>query len=247
MAKEMKPGEQIWDHAFRLIFESIIVGQLLETDNQSANFRKTLSHCVGVFAINFNELKSAFFILIQQKENYKKLFTWEEHKGEFYSQLITNEDEHILLATINLNFAFKNFIISWQPLLDSLASLILLVFDDKKIFNYNKKYTIFRLSEALKNEEIKIENEKLIKCLTTDLDWYKSDLRLLRNQLVHNVKVAHVLPHHDGNVTYFEFKTLYDEPTSDKIHFEKYANWLFGKFFLMTATIYEEIKNLKSN
>jgi hypothetical protein len=80
--------------------------------------------------------------------------------------------------------------------------------------------------------------------LTNKIDWYESDLRIMRNQFVHNHRIAHLTPHTDNQQTVVLVKKPQRGETENKFFLDQFLNWSLGKFLLFSVAIARGVTQL---
>lgn len=225
------PGEQLWDHAHRLIllgFRELISGLSLAVLSKAAD----LAHATGSYVSAFEMNKASLRRLLQTRALLMTTVKWPKDG----TGLLLAAGDSKCAAVQDCSGAFVDFVKSWQPLMDSVAKTLTLglrEFDRKvKVVN-----SVVELGSLLQSQPVSSEVSKFLVVFTGRvIEWYQQDVRIMRNQFVHNERIALALPDSSGTRTLIEIKKLEHHETSHVLDLDRFLNWTYAEFLLFASS-----------
>jgi hypothetical protein len=86
----------------------------------------------------------------------------------------------------------------------------------------------------------------LRECLTTRVDWYVDNVRVMRNRFVHNQRVAHLMPEAGSEHTIVTVKKLELDETEDTFRLDPFIGFLFTKLLLFAVALDKALVDAQS-
>ncbi len=232
--QEARDGEELWDHANRIL-STALLHSVMRYVGEDFGKGKGANHYFATYQQSFAKTRAALSELIRSRATLHRLIKWEPTgPGEYRAQLITESDTEIMQAVSSTSANFVAYVISWQPLMDSIAGFVSTVLaplcpklpDDMR-----------RLSRSAASGELPCFAAHLREALTERVEWYKTDVRVLRNQFVHNDRVAHLFPEAGSEHTIVSIKKLEYDETEDRFRLDAFISWTFGKLLLFAISL----------
>jgi hypothetical protein len=240
-----EPDEKIWDHAHRII-TLCLIKEVVEAGTLHEETAILASQPIGAYINGFEHMKNSLMFLYFSRERLHREIKWARRSdGALVSQLITSDDKEELAIFLNANLSFKEYVKSWQPLFDALAELICLALEWKGVALVNQSITMTKLAKAASIHEWPIKLTHLKAALTDRIDWYTNDVRIKRNQFVHNQREVSLLPDPESEKTIVEVCKFDHPEVQDQFYLDNFINWTLGKYLLFAVEIAEGMKELR--
>ena len=233
-----REGEALWDHAHRVALLAL-VGATVRLDIGDIGASRDAGHYLGAYQQSFSKTRSALKDLLRARASMHGVIQWEPTgDGRHRTQLIAESDTETVDTVNEAAARFVAFVVSWQPLMDSIAAHVATVMEP---LGPKLPKDMLRLSKAAA-DKLPDSARRLRKALTEQVAWYVDDVRILRNNFVHHHRVAHLFPGAGSEKTDVTIKKLEHDETTDRFHLDQFISWTFGHFLLFAVGLDEGLR-----
>ncbi|MCX6583313.1 MAG: hypothetical protein NT166_24315 [Candidatus Aminicenantes bacterium] len=239
------PNEPIWDHANRLMI-SHFVHYVAESAIARPDLPKLLSHHIAAYVNSFDHSKNTLLALYRTRELMHESFRWtQDSHGNWMSPLLT-PDAPAAEWVKQSSRLFVEFVKSWQPVMDAIAVLVSFLLEVKGINIRANRGSMYELQKCVQSGTFPTNLCALRQALTSRVEWYTNEIRVKRNQFVHNERVAILLPAPGSEETLVSVKKLDRDQTEERFPLDVFLNWTLGKYFLFAIAMGDAAKQVCS-
>jgi hypothetical protein len=239
--------EELWEQSNRIVFT--FIGRLLARTLGYASVElseiptiitiisassRDFGTRLGLYTVGYRDNINALRALLKAREELRDRFVWTKSpNGEISSPIVSSGDNDRILSALNdASFAFSQFVKTWQPLMDAIAGLVWIVFEATAKVHIRCPVSFTELSQIASRSGWDAPATKFKDVLTIGANWYLNHIRVLRNQLVHNERVATLLPAIGSLRTIVEIKKPHFDETSANFDLDSFLNWSYGHFLV---------------
>ncbi len=118
-----RKGEALWDHANRIAVLALAESTVRLLDSDKPAGAKEAGHYFGAYQQSFTKTRSALLDLFRARAEMHRVIHWEPTgAGRYRTQPITESDTETISALSEAAARFVSFVVSWQPVMDSIAA-----------------------------------------------------------------------------------------------------------------------------
>jgi len=227
-----KPGEQLWEHAHRL---NLLALGKLTADILLRPTMREYSHLLGAYLSNYEAHCRGLRCLLRARDTLMMAVVWPQ---DGTGLLLDSEDvRHDIIKECGA--AFVDSVNSWQPMMDSLATATVLLVREHG-FKIKAAKSAFELYQYLEQKPSACVAHPAILAFTgRTIEWYVNGIRLMRNQFVHNERVAFIVPRADNVTAIVELKKLEHHQTSQSFDLDEFLSYTYARFLLFAHALVE--------
>lgn len=240
---ESKPNEPVWDHAHRIVMTKLVL-TIASVGTKGDEIGKIISQPIGAYLSGFKQMKNSLLDLYRLQERLQMKLEWtRKSSGEWVSQLITVSNDNIINIIYDTKLAFMVYVKSWQPLMDAIAELIYRFLKWRGFLIINRNVSMTQLVKAVANKDWPTELLQLKSALTTRIKWYMDDIRIMRNQFIHNQREVTLISVPESKQIVVELEKLDHPETKDKFFLDQFVNWTLGNYLLFAVAAARGLKD----
>jgi hypothetical protein len=238
-------NEPIWDYANRLMVWHF-VHDVAESAIARPNLHKLVSQPIGAYLNSFDHTKNTLLALYHARERMHETFQWtQDSHGNWVSPLLT-PDAPAAEWVQQSSRLFVEYVKSWQPVMDAVAVLVSFLLEAKGINIRANRGSMYELQKCVQSGTLPTNLCALRQALTSRVEWYTNEIRVKRNQFVHNERVATLLPAPRSEETIVNVKKLEYDQTEERFPLDVFLNWTLGKYLLFAMAMGDAAKQVCS-